>query len=531
MQKIILFTVLLLVTLITKLTAQELNSEKSALEWSFKQTEEGSYEMGSDKNPEFSNQNVFTIKSVKNKIKGFGNILKTITSDLYLDKTVKMTVYVKSTNVKSWAGLWMRVDYYNAKVLAFDNMQNRAIKGTTDWEKYEVVLFVPKEATSISYGVLLDGTGQIWFKDVTVVAVDDNIAETGSIKGREMKPILFETRAKAIANQIKKITDEEKRVLKTEIDSLDNEVGKGSISKEKAENLKFEKAKQHAGIIDAKVAIEEGKLNQLVQDKVDGKIEDEKANARSVTSIVIGSSNDSIGTNNTEINVTSMKIYQGQNDKENRHYKRTTTQLVLATGFNNLATNKSFANSDFRYLGSHFYEWGLTANTRIFKNDNLLHAKYGFSVMYNNLRPTDNRQFVATGNQTNLELDPVHQDDSRFKNVYLVVPVHLEFDFSGSKTKGDKTFFKTHDSFRLGLGGYFGTNLKSKQYLNYDNDDVKSETVTKADFNTSNFIYGLSTYIGYKSTSLYLKYDLNPLFKNNIVKQNNVSLGIRFDFN
>jgi hypothetical protein len=28
-----------------------------------------------------------------------------------------------------------------------------------------------------------------------------------------------------------------------------------------------------------------------------------------------------------------------------------------------------------------------------------------------------------------------------------------------------------------------------------------------------------------------LKYDLNPLFKDNAVKQNNVSLGLRFDFN
>ncbi|MFT6749305.1 MAG: hypothetical protein ACJAQ1_001243, partial [Flavobacterium sp.] len=32
-------------------------------------------------------------------------------------------------------------------------------------------------------------------------------------------------------------------------------------------------------------------------------------------------------------------------------------------------------------------------------------------------------------------------------------------------------------------------------------------------------------------TSLYVKYDLNPLFKDNVAKQNNISLGLRFDFN
>ena len=144
-----------------------------------------SYEMGPEKNTEFSNQNVLTIKSIESKINGFGTIMKTIKPDLYLGKTVKMTAYVKSKNVKSWAGLWMRVDYYNAAVLAFDNMQNRGIKGTNDWTKYEVVLFVPAEATSISYGVLLDGTGQIWFKDLKLEVVDDSVPETGLTKGRK----------------------------------------------------------------------------------------------------------------------------------------------------------------------------------------------------------------------------------------------------------------------------------------------------------------------------------------------------------
>jgi hypothetical protein len=46
-------------------------------------------------------------------------------------------------------------------------------------DKYEIVLFVPLEATSISYGVLLDGTGQIWLKDVTLEIID-SIAETKS---------------------------------------------------------------------------------------------------------------------------------------------------------------------------------------------------------------------------------------------------------------------------------------------------------------------------------------------------------------
>jgi len=531
MQKIILCTVILLVGLVIKINAQEVDSGKYPLDWSTGQSEPKRYEIGRDKGLEHNGQNVFIIKSIKSKIDGFGSSMKTIKPDLYLGKTVKMTGYVKSNKVKSWAGLWMRVDYYKAQVLAFDNMQNRAIKGTSDWTKYGVVLFVPVDATSISYGVLLDGTGQIWFKDITLEVVDDSVEETGSVKGRKNKTISFEKRAKAIADEIKSISDNEKKALKSEIDVLDTEAAKGLLTKEKAQELKLNKAKERAANIESKVAIEEAKLNQLIQDRVDGKLKDENIYKSERTMVALGSNIDSIGKNSREFNVTSMKFYNGYEDKENRQSKRTTSQIVFATGLNNVVTNDKVENSDFRYLGSHFYEFGVTCNSRILENDNLLHAKYGLSVMYNNLRPTDNRSFVVNGKQTDLVVNSKDLSDSRFRNVFLVAPVHLEFDFSGNEDSNGKPFFRTHNSFRLGVGGYAGINLKSKQILKYDDYELKALERVRGDFNTSNFIYGLSTYVGYKSTSLYLKYDLNSLFKDNAVKQNNVSLGLRFDFN
>jgi hypothetical protein len=531
MKKSILFTVLFLSAFAVKIHAQDKGSYKYIQDWSYWQAESPNYEMSLEKSLESDNQNAFTIKSIKSKFYGFGTLMKTIKSDEYLGKTVKMTGYLKTDDVKSWAGLWMRVDYYDVAVLAFDNMQNRGVKKTKDWAKYEIVLFVPEEATSISYGTLLDGTGQVWFKDVMLQVVADTIAETGQNKGRDHKVISFEKRAKAIGDEINKITDKEKTALKTAVDSIDKEVVNGNLTVMLAKELKLKKAEEHAGNIDKKVSVEEDKLNQLVRDQVDGKLEKETGNKRGGTILIIGNSNDNIGKNKTEVNLTSFKVYNGQEDKINRHYKRTTSQMVFAMGLNNLVTDKSVGNSDFRYIGSHFYEWGLTYNTRILKEANLLHAKYGFSVMYNNLRSTDNRSFVVNGNQTNLEVNPFNYEDSRFRTVSLVVPLHLEFDFSKSKEIDGKQYFKTHDSFRLGIGGYFGTNIKSKQITIYDDASSKTREKVKADFNVNNFVYGLSTYIGYKSTSLYLKYDLNPLFKDNAVKQNNVSLGVRFDFN
>ena len=161
----------------------------------------------------------------------------------------------------------------------------------------------------------------------------------------------------------------------------------------------------------------------------------------------------------------------------------------------------------------------------------MLHFKYGWSVQYNNLRPTDNRYFVENGKETVLQTNVLNLDESRLRNVNLVLPLYLEFDFSGSKDYKGKPLYRTHESARFGLGGYFGANLKTKQILKYEQNGHSITQKAKGDFNVNDFVYGLGAYIGYKETSLYLKYDLNPLFKNNGVDQNNISLGIRFDFN
>jgi hypothetical protein len=59
-------------------------------------------------------------------------------------------------------------------------MGDRAIKGTTDWKQYEVVLDVPKEgAAQIYFGVLLAGKGQVWVDDFKFEAVDNSVKTTG----------------------------------------------------------------------------------------------------------------------------------------------------------------------------------------------------------------------------------------------------------------------------------------------------------------------------------------------------------------
>ncbi|MCD0470828.1 hypothetical protein [Flavobacterium sp. JAS] len=326
----------------------------------------------------------------------------------------------------------------------------------------------------------------------------------------------FESKARQIANKIEKITKEEKGTLKEEVEAVNVQLSEGKITQEEADKRKKELAEVRATIIEQKVTEAQNELNDLVQQKVDGKIKE----------------GDSIKKHRLVIHWNDKEWKDNKKKKDSiRGEKRTTSQFVFAAGLNNMMVDGKLQDSNYSFVGSHFYEWGFTYNSRLMKNDNLLHAKYGLSLMYNNIRPTDNRNFVVDGDQTVLQKNAINLDESRFRNVYIVLPVHLEFDFSKPKIVNGKTYFKTHQSFRFGIGGYAGINVKSKQILKYDQDDLDYKTRIKGDYNVNNFIYGLSSYIGYKEVSLYMKYDLNPLFQDNLVKENNISLGLRLDLN
>jgi len=73
----------------------------------------------------------------------------------------------------------MRIDKETTQ-LAFDNMENRAIKGTTDWQKYDVVLDVPKDATGIFFGILLSETGEVWISNASFEVVGSDVPTSGA---------------------------------------------------------------------------------------------------------------------------------------------------------------------------------------------------------------------------------------------------------------------------------------------------------------------------------------------------------------
>lgn len=135
--------------------------------------------------------NVVLLESVANPDPSkFGTLSQYCSADQYLGKRVRMTGYLKSENVKNWAGMWFRVDDSKQKdvAMSFDNMSDRPIKNTTDWKKYEIVLDVPQQAGAMAFGVLLEGSGKVWISGISFEVVDQSVPTTNMVKERAALP-------------------------------------------------------------------------------------------------------------------------------------------------------------------------------------------------------------------------------------------------------------------------------------------------------------------------------------------------------
>jgi len=144
-----------------------------------------SYEMGLVKGAGQKSKNAATIKSIDKTIEGFGTLMQQSNPDKYLGKRIRLTGMLKTKDVSSWAGLWLRIDTKTSiKAAVFDNMhdgkKDRSVKGTTDWTKYYIVLDVPSNASNIAFGALISGTGQIWFDNLNIEIVTPAIPTTGN---------------------------------------------------------------------------------------------------------------------------------------------------------------------------------------------------------------------------------------------------------------------------------------------------------------------------------------------------------------
>ncbi len=308
-----------------------------------------------------------------------------------------------------------------------------------------------------------------------------------------------------LTKSLDSIVTQEKTILKDSIVRIEKKLELGEISEEEARKKKEEFAGQIAERI---TNASEEKTNEILA------VVDEIINEKT-----------------TESSVKFSKKLIHPKKKKNKKPKRTVNRFVFAYGLNTMIDNGSSeaeSTLDYKLWQSNSVELGLAYKTRLIKESSLLNLKYGLSFLWNSYSPKDNLYHVETAGITHLENHTADLSKSKLRSSYVVVPVFLEFDFSKPKTVNDKLKLQRNKSVRIGLGGYAGLRMFTKQFLEYENEVGEIKETIKSDYDMERYKYGVSGYLGYKDMSFFANYDLNTLFSN--ASEQNVTMGVRFDW-
>src|SRR5580693_1259077 len=125
----------LLITVVIALTAITL-SAAIPRGWYITGTNPHDYETGLD-DAQHNGHRVAYLKSISQTPTGFATLMQDFRANRYLGTRVRLRADVKTNQVIDRAFIWMRVDKADSdfsRMLAFDNMDGRTLKGTTDWQ-------------------------------------------------------------------------------------------------------------------------------------------------------------------------------------------------------------------------------------------------------------------------------------------------------------------------------------------------------------------------------------------------------------
>lgn len=221
--------------------------------------------------------------------------------------------------------------------------------------------------------------------------------------------------------------------------------------------------------------------------------------------------------NNTE--EESIEVQKEKEEEETpKRVRRTYGNFIINAGFSNVVASGKSIGDDYKVAGSRFFDIGYEWSTGLTRN-NFLRINYGVNLQFNGLKPKDDQYFVKDGDRVELEDFGKSLKKSKLRMDNLVIPMHFEL---GPTDSGGYA-----DGFKFGLGGYAGINLRTLQKLKYKEDNNRIQSKNYFNSQTEDFIYGLSGYVGYHNWALFVKYDLNPVFKNNQIEEQIIAAGLR----
>jgi len=202
-------------------------------------------------------------------------------------------------------------------------------------------------------------------------------------------------------------------------------------------------------------------------------------------------------------------------------YKATRFNLNVDLGLNNFinAGGEAFV-PDLKPTDSRYVSLNLHLNSQIGGRKSPFYLISGFEFAFNNYMFDDNVVVEDLGNITQFRrVADINFKKSKLTHSSVNIPLMPMLRFKHENGK---------DGFKIGAGGFAGYRLGSHTKLKYEANGKIEKDKPRDNFNLSDFQYGLEGVVGYGGLDLFVKYNMNDLFKENRGPQVNViSFGLR----
>jgi hypothetical protein len=224
----------------------------------------------------------------------------------------------------------------------------------------------------------------------------------------------------------------------------------------------------------------------------------------------------------TDVEITTSNDDDSTKHIEIKEYKATRFNMDLDLGLNafiDKEDGEAFI-PDLKPMGSRYVSINSHMISQIGGKKSPLYLVSGLEFAFNNYMFDKN--YIIEDKEDNTVFTRITErsyEKSKLATSSVNVPIMPMLKFKRENGK---------EGFHIGAGGFAGYRLGSHSKLKFEENDNTTKDKDRGSFNLSDFQYGLTGVIGYNDLSLFVKYNMNDLFKENRGPQVSViSFGLR----